>query len=96
MAGKLPQNISLASLLVQWPQQLNPIIVNPLVNGSLLTNIVLKNGSVTFPHYLGRQIQGWFIVDQDAAAEIYRSQPLNNQTLTLTSNAAVTVNLWVF
>lgn len=79
-----------------WAAQLNPVISNVLVRGLLLTNVALINGATVINHLLSRTQQGWMIVDQNGAAQIYRSAPLNNKTLTLTSNAAVTVSLWVF
>jgi hypothetical protein len=80
----------------QWASQLNPLLANIFPQGSLLTNVKLINGASTFNHYLGSQMTGWVLADQNAAASIYRSAPLNSQTLTLTSNAVVTVSLWVF
>lgn len=79
-----------------WAQELNPIIANRLVQGQQLNNIKLTNGVTVVNHLLGRKMQGWTLADVDGAATIYRSQPLNNLTLTLTSNAAVTVSLWVW
>lgn len=80
----------------RWASQLNPVLANLLVQGFLLKNISLINGVTTFNHYLDKQMTGWQVVDQDAPADFFRSQPLNSQTLTLTSDAAVTVNIWVF
>lgn len=80
----------------QWTSQLNPLLAVSITQGSLLTNKLLNIGANTFNHYLGRQQIGWFVADQNALASIYRSQPLNSQTLTLTSNAVVTVSLWIF
>jgi hypothetical protein len=87
---------TLMLLQKQWLSQLNPLLANILSQGSLLTNQELIDGNTTFNHYLGKQMTGWILVDQNAAAQIYRSQPLNTQTLTLTSNAVVTVSLWIF
>jgi hypothetical protein len=80
----------------QWTSQLNPLLAVSITQGSLLTNKLLNIGTNTFNHYLGKQMSGWFIVDQDAKASIYRSQPLNSQSLTLTSDEVVTIALWVF
>lgn len=80
----------------KWASILNPLIANPLTQGNILKNITLKNGVTVINHLLARKMQGWAIVDQNAAATIYRSQPFNDQTLTLTSNAAVTINILVF
>ena len=80
----------------QWISQLNPLLANPLIQGSLLSDLKLINGTNTFDIYLGKQMTGWIIIDQNASASIYRSAPLNSQTLTLTSDALVTVSLWIF
>lgn len=83
-------------LQTQWTSQLNPLLANPLVNGILLKNVSLANGVTTVNHLLGRKMQGWFITDINGAASVYRSQPFNSLTLTLTSSAQVTVSLYVF
>jgi hypothetical protein len=75
---------------------LNPIISSPLSSAVILKDIVLINGSTTINHGLNRLMQGWFLVDINGAATIYRSALMNDLTLTLTSNAAVTVNIGVF
>ena len=82
--------------LVRWKSQLDPVLANPMNNSSLLTGIALINGSNVINHKLGRMMQGWMISDINGAATIYRSAPMNSLTLTLASNAAVTVNLVVF
>lgn len=79
-----------------WAQALNPIIANAILSGKALLNIPLINGATTINHGLGRMMQGWFITDVNAAATIYRSASMNDSTLTLTSGAACTVNLWVY
>lgn len=79
-----------------WSTQLNPWIQNPMSQGVYLENVALANGATQINHKLDRMMQGWMITDINGAATIYRSQPLNSKTLTLTSNAAVTVNLYVF
>ena len=77
-------------------QSLNPILSNAILSGKPIQNYNLVNGVTIINHGLGRMMQGWFLTDQNAAASIYRSAPLNSSTLTLTSNAAVTVNIWCF
>lgn len=83
-------------LQTRWASQINPVLSNKLVQGQLLENITLVTGANTINHLLSRQQVGWMLVDQDAAASVYRSQPLNNKTLTLTTDADVVVKLWVF
>ena len=82
----------------KWKSILDPFLTRPTNNVSILQSVQLANGTTTINHNLGRTMQGWFIVDQTGAASIYRpaTAPLNEQTLTLTSNAAVTVNIAAF
>lgn len=79
----------------KWAAQLNPIIASPLSLVSII-QATLINGSTTINHGLGRPLQGWFLTDVNGAATIYRSQPFNDKTLTLTSSAVVTVSIGVF
>lgn len=88
--NQLQSNISVA---------LFPILQNPQTQGSILENVALVNGSNTINHGLNRTLQGWSIVRQRASASIYDNQDNNTnptKTLILISNAAVTVNLYVF
>lgn len=79
-----------------WAAILNPVLRNPSLDCILLKGISLGVGATVVNHKLGRTPQGWRVVDIDGAATIYRSEALNNLTLTLTSDAAVTVSLEVF
>jgi hypothetical protein len=76
--------------------QLNNLSKNPVVNNSIITGQALIAGATTFNHKLGRIPSHWYVTDQDGAATIYRSQPFNATTLTLTSSAAVTCNVVIF
>ncbi len=79
-----------------WASRLNPIISNPLSSATILQNVVLISGVTIINHKLNRLMQGWFLVDVNGAATIYRSQPFNSSTLTLTSDAIVTASIGVF
>lgn len=83
-------------LLTNWSSQLNPLLSNPLNGVSILENISLSTGVNVISHKLQKLQQGWFLVDKQGAADIYRSAPFNSLTLTLTSSASVTVNIGVF
>lgn len=87
---------TLSVLQTQWRAILNPLLGNPLNQSSVLEGVALINGVTVINHKLGRTQQGWVITDVNGAATIYRSAAFNNKTLTLTSNAAVTVNIEVF
>lgn len=92
----LPQKLTLDQMQNRWASLIEPTLSNPLVQGNILKGISLINGVTVINHLLSRMQQGWMIVDINAAATIYRSQPLNDKTLTLTSNASCVVNLYVF
>lgn len=77
-------------------QAVEPLLTNPVNNGVLLTNISLSSGTNTIQHGLGRTMQGWMVADVTSAATIYRSAQFSSTTLTLTSSAATTVNLYIF
>jgi len=83
-------------LQTKWSSILNPLLSNPLVNGILLKNISLINGDNVVNHKLGRNPQGYIIIDINASASIYRNEPFNELTLGLASDADCTVSLYVF
>ncbi len=93
---QLPIKIPFDLMLTKWSSILNPLIANPLNGVSILSDIPLAIGSNKIPHLLGRTQQGWFLVDVNGIATIYRSLPLNASFLYLTSSAVVTVSLGVF
>lgn len=86
---------SLMMLQTVWKAAISPAIASDIVQGQII-RAKLTAGNTTFNHLLSRQMVGWYIVDVDAATEIYRSGPLNDQTLTLNSSAPCSVSVWVF
>lgn len=80
--------------LTRWKSLLDPVIAAS--QPTILEGIHLTNGVTVINHKLAQIQQGWIITDITGAATIYRSAPFNDKTLTLTSNAAVTVNIEVF
>ncbi len=93
---QLPILSSLTALVTQWKAILDPLLAKPISDVQILPNVSINNGVTTIDHKLNRLMQGWFIVDINAPATIYRSQPLNDKTLTLTSSGACIVNIGVF
>lgn len=89
----------MSMLQTNWATQLNPVISNPVVQGTLIRNVALVNGVTQVAHHLGRALQGWMLTRQRAAAAIHDSQDTNSMpqlTLSLVSNAAVEVDIYVF
>jgi hypothetical protein len=93
--SSLSTNLPWTQANTKWASVLNPLLANPLNGVSILENISLSIGSNVINHKLGRLPQGWIIVDKQGVADIYRSAPFNNLTLTLTSSQAVIVNIGV-
>lgn len=103
MKNKLPimQSDSEQFLLMQtrWASVIEPLLSNPIVNGAVLRQVSLVSGANVINHKLGRKLQGWLLARKRGAAEIYDTQDSNNMpnlTLTLTSDAVVSVDLYVW
>lgn len=96
MATPLSSNLDWDAAKNLWAQSLNPVLANPLLSGKVLGPITLVSGVNIVNHGLGRLMQGWFTTDKNASQTYYRSSPLNDKTLILTSTGAVTVMLWVY
>lgn len=93
---QLPLRLPWENAQDRWSSIISPAVNSPIVQGHLIPSQALVNGVTVINHRLGRQMQGWALVDQDAAASIYRSAALNDLTLTLTSTAVCNIALWVF
>ena len=98
---KLPiiRSDDLVQLQTKWANILEPALSLPLLSGLILKNVKLSTGQNTIPHKLGRNLQGWFIVRQRAAAAVYDEQDTNQLpglNLVLHSSAAVEVDILVF
>lgn len=88
------KNFSL--MQTSWKAALTPVLQNEINQGLLISNVPISAGVNTINHLLSRNQQGYIITDITAAATLFRSQPLNDKTLTLTSSANCVISLWVF
>jgi len=78
---------------------INPLLSNPLLNGTFLANETLGVGTNIIRHGLNRTLQGWIVTRIGGAAQLYDSQssnPTPQTTLEIVSDAAVIVTLYVF
>lgn len=96
VANQLSQNLPWEQANTKWASALNPLLINPMNQMQIIENVTLISGVTTLNHSLGRNMQGWTLVDIQGAATVYRSQPFNPLTLTLTSSAKVLVSVGVF
>lgn len=99
---KLPliqsQNSDLNLIQTKWKSLIDPVLASPLLDGRLVSaKLVIGTNKVN--HLLNRKPIGWIIVGINGVANIYDTQASNQTpelTLNLTSDASVSVNLWVF
>ncbi len=94
--AQLGTQLTFPLMLTKWSSILNPLIANPINNVSVLSDIKLLTGTNVINHLLGKNQQGWMVVDIQGPATVYRSAPFNNKTLTLTSSADVMVSIGVY
>lgn len=85
----------LDQLQTRWKQSLDPVVDNPLLKGRIVGEVALQAGPNVINHLLGRQPQGWLIIDLNANQGVWRSawSPL---TLTLDASGPCVINLYVF
>jgi hypothetical protein len=86
-------------LQTKWASQINPVLSQPILNGSILFGVSLVTGNNVINHKLGRNLIGWILVGNNSSVSIYDKQSTNpniNQTLILNSSGTATVNILVF
>lgn len=82
-----------------WATQLNPLLENPILKGSILSNVKLEIGTNEVPHKLNRKLTGWIIIRKRGASDIYDLQDQEirpTQFLKLNSSASCQVDIYVF
>jgi hypothetical protein len=83
----------------RWASTLNPLLANPIVNGVLIPNVLVKSGANTINHTLGRKLQGYFVILNNAAVTFYDNQANNQKpelNLILISSGSAVITLYVF
>lgn len=98
-AGNLSPKLDWALANPKWAATINPLLGNPLVQGLVLENVLLKTGANTIPHLLGRKLVGYLIILNSAAVTFYDSQRTNQRpdlNLILNASGPSTVSLYVF
>ncbi len=83
----------------KWAAAINPMLGNPLTNGSLLEGVVVASGDNVINHGLQRPLQGYLVIMNSAAVTFYDKQATNQRpqlTLILNASGAATISLYVF
>jgi len=93
---KSPETDTLQDNVFEWTQS---VINQILLKGQLVSDIIVTTQTTTIAHKLGRAYQGWFIVNKNAAADVWDAG-INTTDITkfliLDSTATVTIDIWVF
>lgn len=75
---------------------LAPIISVLFLDGVQLTSITLTAATPTVvSHRLGRPVANWWVTKLNANAVVWESAPSTDTTITLSTSADATVNIWV-
>lgn len=99
VAGNLSPSLPWDLSKTKWASTLNPLLANPLVNGRIIPGVVLVTGANVINHGLGRKLQGYFVVLNDANETFWDNQATNSMpdlTLVLNASGPATVSLYVF
>lgn len=93
LSTKLPWDLA----QTKWASTLNPLLAIPMLSGIQLDDIVLAATTPkTINHLLQKMPQGWFVLDNNANAVIWRTKAFNDLTITLEASAAATISIWIF
>ncbi len=74
----------------------NDINSKVIIDGTLLSNVVIAAASTPISHKLQRLPLGYIIVSKNGPGDIYQAAPSTTLNLNLQSTIAVTANIWVF
>lgn len=83
----------------RWASLISPILDNPSNDTLILKSVSLLSGDNTINHLLGRKLQGWKVIRQRAAADLFDKQDTNPRpelTLILNASAPVVIDLECF
>lgn len=92
------KDAELEAVQTNFAQVMIPVLKSDIIDGVLVTDIVLSTGANRVPHTLSRVPLGWVIVDRNAAATVHRTPTgiTDSLTMALTASAPITISIWVF
>ena len=81
----------------KWAAEINPVLALPILAGNQIDNITLVASTPkVINHLLARMPQGWFLVDKNANANIWRTTTWTTTTVTLESSANAIISLYIY
>lgn len=96
--GNLSSKLTWELANPKWAASLNPVLANPLVSGQIIQATV-KTGKNVINHGLGKTLQGYIIILNNAAVTFHDTQATNSMpdlTLQLIASGPATISLYVF
>ena len=76
---------------------INPILKTELIDGRLITSLIVGTSATAVNHGLNRKANGYIVVSSSVAANFFDNVPsADTKSFNLTASAATTVSLWVF
>lgn len=88
-------DINLDQLQTNVEQVFGEIQKKPIIDGTLLSGVVVGTTETEVNHELNRQPLGFIVVDRNSAGVVYKTRA-TSKLLVLQASAPVTVSLWVF
>lgn len=81
----------------KWASSLNPLLALPILQGNMISGVhLIATTPLAINHLLGRNPLGWFLTDNTASCNVWRTVAFNKYTITLESSATTTISFWVF
>ncbi len=77
VAGNLSPKLPWELANPKWAATLNPVLLNPLLGGQVISGIILATGANVINHRLSRKLVGYIVVLNNAAETFYDSQATN-------------------
>lgn len=91
------KNSAFMLMQTRWSKLIEPFLSKPIINGIILSDLNLVSGNNVINHKLQRNLQGYIVVAQNAAAQFYQVvSPMPELTLILNSSATVKASIYVF
>lgn len=93
------KNEEINRIVNNFDNAISPVLSNPFLDYSLITNVSLTTGDNLVDHKLSRAPVGWVVVRKRSSANLYDKQDTNTtptKTYVINSDAAVTVDIYFF
>lgn len=77
-------------------QAIQRLVAHPLLGGTQLVDVTVGATQTAVAHKLGKQPQGFWVVNKTGDTEVWHSATPDDEYLYLTSDVETLVDLWVY